>query len=142
MTEDETPARARRPSGAGRILRSGWFILIVVVLIAMTVVAAWELQRGPVFSLGPVSSQRYCYYPTARGNYSFWWVSFNLTNRGASASAAVVVLIDGSEVSYQHYFVASGMTAEISENVTDPAIPTDPGCSPHNVTAEIWGYLL
>ncbi len=85
---------------------------------------------------------RSCFYNTTRGNYSFWNVQFNITNRGASASAAVVISVDGVDVVQQHDMVASSATVEFHEVVVDSAIPTDPACLPHNVTVGILGYVF
>ncbi len=85
---------------------------------------------------------RSCNYNTTKGTYSSWAVGFNITNRGASASAAVIVSVDGTGVAYEYEFVPSGATVEVHEVVTDPAIPTDPACLPHNVTVGIGGYVF
>jgi hypothetical protein len=69
-------------------------------------------------------------------------VAFNITNRGASASAAVAISIDDVVAAYGEHYVPSGGTTEVHERVSDPAIPIDPGCLQHNVTVEIWGFIL
>ncbi len=91
-----------------------------------------------------MSSQRYCSYNTARGNSSFWSVSFNITNRGASAYAPVEIAVNGTRVVEDHYlYVASGATTEVHDLIiTDSAIPVDATCRQYNVTVGINGYVF
>jgi len=114
-------------------------LLVVVVLVAA--IALWADRPGPVFTLSGVSSVRSCFYNTTKGNYSFWSVHFNITNRGASASAAVVLSVDGTGVDQEYDLVPSGATVQFHDVVTDPSIPTDPACLQHNVTVAIGGWV-
>ncbi len=119
-----------------------WFTILLVVVVVIAVIAAWAARPGPVFSLSGVSSERSCFYNTTQGNTSFWSVFFNITDRGASASAAVVISVDGTSVVQQYVFVASSATVEVHKVITDPAVPTDPACLQHNVTVGIGGYVF
>ncbi len=112
---------------------------MVVVVAAITL---WAARPGPVFSLSGVSYERACFYNTTKGNYSFWTVYFNVTNRGASASAAVVISVDGTGIVRLYEFVSSGETVEFHDAVADPSIPTDPVCAQHEVTVGIGGYVF
>ncbi len=139
MTGSSQP---RRESQLRRILGSRWLIVAVIVIVVIAIVIAGEVRPGPVFSLSGLGYKRNCFYNTTQGNYSFWSVYFNITNRGASASAAVAISVDETVVSYQQVYVASSATALVHENVTDSAISTDPGCQQNNVTVGIWGWVF
>lgn len=119
-----------------------WLTILLAVVVVVAVIAAWGARPGPVFSLRKVSSERHCFYNTTQGNYSFWSVYFNITNRGASASAAAVISVDGTGLDYHYYFVPSSATVEVHKLVTDPVLPTDPACLQHNVTVGIGGYVF
>ncbi len=131
-----------RTGGPARALGFRWFIPIVTIGVILALVALPAAVPGPSFSLGPVTSQRYCHIAPEGGNYSYWLASFDLANHGASASAAVAVLVDGTPVATEHVYVASGATTGVHANVTNPAIGVDALCAPHNVTVGVWGYLL
>ena len=119
-----------------------WLAIILVVVVIVAAIAGWGARPGPVFSLSGVNDERYCFYDTTQGNYSFWSVYFNITNRGASASAAAAISVDGTGVLYQYFFVRSSASVAVHKLVTDPAIPTDPTCTQHNVTVAIRGYVF
>lgn len=134
------PVLIRGSAVAGPVKRSLAIILcMVVVIAAVTLVGA---RPGPVFSLSGVSAQRSCFYNTTQGNYSSWSVYFNVTNRGTSASAAVVISIDGAGLFDRYYFVPSGGTVGDHQVLSDRAIATDPACLQHNVTVGLGGYTL
>ncbi len=119
--------------------------LLTILLVTAVFVAAVCLvgaRPGPVFTLSGVSVERSCSYNTTQGNTSFWSVDFNITNQGASGSAAVSITVDGTGLVYEYDFVASSATVAVHRVVKDPAIPTDPACLPHNVTVAIRGYVL
>lgn len=119
-----------------------WLAILLVVVVVVAAIALWAARPGPVFSLSGVSYERSCFYNTTQGNYSFWSVYFNITNRGASASAAVVISVDGTGIAHQYDFVPSSATVEFHNVITDPSIPTDPACLGHNVTVGIGGYVF
>jgi hypothetical protein len=119
-----------------------WLGILLVVVVVVAAIVLWGARPGPVFSLIGVSYERYCVYNTTQGNYSSWSVYFNITNRGATAYAAVVISVDGTGLIYQYDFVPSSATVEIHEVLTDPVLPTDPACLQHNVTVGIGGYVF
>ncbi len=116
--------------------------ILLVVAVAVAAIGLWSARPGPVFSLGTVSAERSCFYSTTKGNYSFWNVFFNITNRGASASAAVIISVDGTDIVREYQLVPSSATLAVHNVVTDASVPTDPACLQHNVTVSIRGYLL
>ncbi len=142
MSEGAASDSPRPSRSAGRPLGGRWMIVILIVVVILAFIVVGAARPAPVFSLGSLSSHRSCFFNTTRGNYSYWNVSFTIGNTGPSASAAVAISIDGATVSFDHEYVASGSMATVIRTVTDSAVPVDPGCEPHNVTAAIWGYLL
>ena len=124
------------------VLVKPWLAVILAAVIAIAALTLWAARPGPVFTLTGLSYGRSCFYNTTKGNYSYWSVSFNITNRGASASAAVVISVDGTGILREYDSVSSGATAEVHRVVTDAAIPVDPACLAHNVTIGIGGYVF
>ncbi len=116
--------------------------IILAIVIVLAVVTLWGARPGPVLAFTGTGFERFCSYDTAQGNTSYWSVFSNLTNRGASASAAVVISVDGTGLVNQYYSVPSGATVEIHQIVRDSQIPVDPACLQHNVTVAVGGYLL
>lgn len=141
MVEPPSSLPRPRPGAPARVSGIRWFIPIVTMALVVAVIAIPAALPAPSFTLGPLTIVRTCHLEPAGGNYSFWLVSFDIANHGASASAAAVILIDGAPVAAQHVPVASGATSTVHANVTDSAVPVDAPCAPHNVTAQIWGYL-
>ncbi len=139
VSSSPSQPRAGRP---GRVAGIRWFIPIITIVVVVAVIAVPAALPAPAFDLGPVTMDRTCHLDPAGGNYSFWLVSFDITNHGASASAAVAILINGTPVSTEHVAVASGASVTVHANVTDAAIPVDVACAPHDVTAAIWGFLF
>lgn len=119
-----------------------WLAILLVVVVFVAALALWGARPGPVFSLSGVSYERSCFYNTAQGNYSFWKVHFNITNGGASASASVVISVDGTGLVHEYDFIPSGERVEVHRVLTDPSIPTDAACLQHNVTVGIGGYVF
>lgn len=116
--------------------------MILAMVVVMAAVVLWGAVPGPAFSVSGVNYQRSCFFNTTQGNVSSWSVYANVTNRGTSASAALVISIDGSGLVHAYDFVPSGATVEVHRVVTDSAIPTDPACLQHNVTVGIGGYVF
>lgn len=116
--------------------------ILIVTAVFVAAVCLVGARPGPVLSLSGVGVERSCSYNTTQGNTSSWNVAFNITNRGASGSAAVSITVDGAGIVYEHDFVPASATVAFRRVVTDPAIPTDPACLPHDVTVAILGYVL
>lgn len=142
MAEGGSSTQHGQQKGLAALLGGRWLIVILIVVVVLAVIVAGAARPAPVFSVGAVTSNRSCFFNTTSGNYSYWNVSFTIANTGPSASAALAIMIDGATVSFEHEYVASGAMAAVHQTVTDPAVPLDPACDPHNVTVAIWGYVF
>ncbi len=118
------------------------YVILLAILIPLAAVVVWGALPGPVFSLSGLGAERTCLYNTTQGNTSSWTVVFNISNRGAGASAALTISVDGTGVLSEHDFVASGATVEVHRVVTDASVPVDSACTPHDVTVAIGGYVF